>query len=85
MAGEGSAFPWLQVGPNHPQLIYRAGLWALHGIDAVPVSHRGIRRQCFVEIPVPRTSEVPGSDKVLPQDFLTIGRSHDDLLLVYVE
>jgi hypothetical protein len=49
------------------------------------VSHRGIRRQCFVEIPVPRTSEVPGSDKVLPQNFLTIGGSHDDLLLVYVE
>ena len=49
------------------------------------MSRRGDGRQGFLEVSVPRTSEVPGTDKVLPHNFVTLALPHYDVLLMYAE
>jgi hypothetical protein len=49
------------------------------------MSRRGDGRQGFFEVSVPRTSEVPGTNKVLPHNFVTIALPHYDVLLMYAE
>ena len=56
-----------------------------HVKDTVPMSRRGDGRQGFFEVSVPRTSEVPGTNKVLPHNFVTIALPHYDVLLMYAE
>src|SRR5437660_5802774 len=53
--------------------------------DAISMSRKGIRRQRFIESAIPRASEVPRTNPVLPHHLLTVFVPYYDGLLTDVE
>src|SRR5439155_19872759 len=72
-------------GNAHGGLLCPRRLWARDRKDAISMSGKGIRRQCFIESAIPRTSKIPRTNPVLPHHLLTVLVPHDDVLLVNLD